>query len=73
MKIPKYSKRSSGQARFRLHGETFYLGPFGSKESKAEYKRLVSEYIANDGVAVRDASTGDLTTSEMFAAYIAWA
>ncbi len=73
MKIPKYSKHSSGQARVRLGGQVFYLGKYGSKASKDEYNRLVGEFIATGGVVITDAAKADLTICEMFAAYLAWA
>lgn len=43
---PKYRKhRASGQALVRLSGKDFYLGPYGSKTSLAEYDRLVAEWL----------------------------
>lgn len=73
MRIPKYSRHSSGQARVRIGGQTFYLGPYGSKESKAEYNRLVGEFIATGGVAISADAKDDLSLCEMFAAYLGWA
>ncbi|TWT95776.1 site-specific integrase [Neorhodopirellula pilleata] len=79
MRVPKYSRHSSGkdssrdQARVRLGGHTYYLGVYGSKESRAEYKRLVAEFIANDGVIVRQDARADLSLTELFASYLVWA
>ncbi len=44
---PSYRKhRASGQAVVSIEGRDFYLGPWNSKSSKAEYDRLVSEWLA---------------------------
>lgn len=45
---PKYPAKShaSGQARIRCGGRDIYLGPFGSPESQAAYKRMVAEWAA---------------------------
>ena len=46
--IPSYSlHKRSGQAVVRLSGRDFYLGPFGSLESRERYDRFVAEWLAN--------------------------
>ena len=57
MRIPKYRKHSSGQARVTLGGQTFYLGRHGSKASKAKYNRLLGEFIATGCVVISDDAT----------------
>lgn len=45
---PKYRKhKSTGQAIVTLDGKDFYLGPHETKTSKAEYDRLIGEWLAN--------------------------
>jgi hypothetical protein len=44
-RIPKYRKHSSGQARVTLNGQDRLLGPYGTAASKAEYKRVVAEWL----------------------------
>ena len=45
---PSYRKhRASGQAIVTIGGRDIYLGPYGTKASKAEYDRIVSEWLAN--------------------------
>lgn len=45
--LPKYRKhRASGQAVVTLNGKDFYLGPHGTRASKAEYDRLLGEWLA---------------------------
>lgn len=45
---PKYRKhKQSGQAIVTLSGRDFLLGPHGTKASRSEYDRLISEWIAN--------------------------
>jgi len=45
--LPKYGKhKQSGQARVVLSGRHFLLGPYDSPASRAEYNRLVAEWLA---------------------------
>jgi integrase len=49
-KIPSYLPHpASGQARVRVNGRDFYLGPFGSPESKQAYARFIAENFGNGG------------------------
>ncbi len=46
---PKYRKhRASGQAIVTLHGVDHYLGPHGTKASKAEYDRLIAQWLGEE-------------------------
>jgi len=50
IKLPKYrQQKRKGQnlAFVELNGHRHYLGPFGSRESKQTYKRLLAEWLAN--------------------------
>ena len=38
--------RPSGRAVVTLDGRDYYLGRFGSQESKAEYQRLLPEFLS---------------------------
>ena len=73
MRIPKYRKHSSGQARVTLGGQTYYLGKYGTKASKDEYNRLIGEYIASGGVIIREDAKSDLSIAEMLLAFLKWA
>ena len=44
-RVPSYRPHKSGNARVTLGGRDFYLGPFGSPESRVEYERLVGEWL----------------------------
>src|SRR4051794_37971754 len=45
--IPSYRRyKVSGQAVVTLSGVDFYLGPYGSAQSKAEYDRVTAEWLA---------------------------
>jgi hypothetical protein len=47
-RIPSYRlHKPTGLAVVRLNGRDFYLGKHGSPESKIEYRRLISEWLAN--------------------------
>lgn len=70
MRIPKYRKHSSGQARVTINGRDYLLGKYGSKESKAEYGRLVAEYAASDRSTSFGVAAEQLTLSEVLAAFL---
>jgi hypothetical protein len=47
--IPSYRKhRASGQAIVTLNGRDFYLGPYSTKVSRAEYDRLVGQWLQHN-------------------------
>ena len=44
---PKYRRhRASGQAIVTLNGDDVYLGPYGTRASRAEYDRVIGEWLA---------------------------
>lgn len=69
--------RPSGQARVRLGGRDFYLGPYGSEESRREYDRVVAEWLAAGRQAPTRPATAagsrvapdGMTVTELVAAY----
>jgi len=66
--VPKYClHRASGQAVVNLGGKDFYLGPHGSTASKAEYDRLIAEWLTSGRRA--NGSQADLTVCEAIARY----
>ena len=47
-RLPKYRRhKATGQALVTLNVHDFYLGLHGSKASRLEYDRLVTEWQAN--------------------------
>ena len=67
--LPSYCRhRASGQAVVTLDGKDFYLGPHGTKTSKLEYDRLVSEWLQN-GRRLPQNEPGAITVTELAAAY----
>jgi len=65
--VPSYRRhKPSGQAVVTLGGRDFYLGRHGTKRSRAEYQRLVGEWLAAGGCLPAD---DDLTVSELCLAY----
>ena len=42
----KYRHHASGQAFVRIRGKDFYLGKYGTPESKEAYCRIIHEYLA---------------------------
>jgi integrase len=77
-KVPKYRRhKASGQAIVVLGGRMYYLGLFGSIESRAEYHRLIAEWTSQRGVtpprraeASAESEPGDgLTVAELILAY----
>jgi integrase len=71
-RTPKYAfHRPTGQARVRLDGRDHYLGRYGTPESKAEYDRVISEWLAS-GRRIPVSATGlpgDLSIAELIADY----
>src|SRR5688572_16077412 len=68
-KNPAYRKhKASGQAVVTLAGRDFYLGPWNSAASKAEYNRRVREWNAAGGVIATD-RRDELTVVELLAAF----
>src|SRR5262245_15515350 len=63
--LPSYRlHKQSGQAIVTLSGKDVLLGRYGSAASKAEYKRLTSEWLAGNRMAP-DADASDLSVSEL--------
>jgi hypothetical protein len=50
--IPKYRRqtdKSGDHAFVMLDGKRYYLGEYGSPESKEQYRRLIAEWTLNSG------------------------
>jgi hypothetical protein len=65
--------KPSGQAVDRLSGRDLYLGKHGTPASRAEYDRLVSEWLACGRQFPRRSSVGspaDLPVCELIVAYL---
>lgn len=72
--VPKYRKhRASGQAIVTLAGKDRYLGPHGTKASRLEYDRLIMEWLAAGRPTCQAADPGDITVSEVCAAFLKFA
>jgi integrase len=69
--VPKLKRHAGGQAycRWRAGASTLYryLGPWGSAEAKAAYRRFAVEWA--DGLATIRAAGGGVTVNELIAAY----
>lgn len=67
--------KPTGQAVVRLNGRDFYLGRHGTPESRAEYDRLISEWLSSGRrfLPPGDAAGNDLTVAELALAFLAWA
>lgn len=66
-RVPSYRRhKSTGQAVVTINGRDIYLGKWNSAASKAEYDRLVAEFLAN-GRQLRDEV--DTTVVEVINAY----
>ena len=77
-RVPGYLlHKASGQARVVLNGQTHYLGEHGTPESKAEYDRLIAEWLANgrDGLDVEQAKNNgeEITVGVVLVRFLAWA
>jgi integrase len=66
-RVPSYRRhKSTGQAVVTINGRDVYLGKWNSAASKAEYDRLIAEFLAN-GRQLR--SDADVTVVEVINAY----
>jgi integrase len=72
-RTPSYRlHKPSGQAVVTLDGRDIYLGRYNSPESRAEYDRLIAEWLSN-GRRLPGPTSGsgtDLTVNEMLLAYL---
>ena len=70
-KLPSYRlHKRSKQAIVNLNGHDHYLGPHGSDESKAEYDRLICEWLANGRKPIaQEQPTPEISVVEICAAY----
>jgi integrase len=68
--IPSYRRhRASGQAIVTLSGVDFYLGRYGSPESKAEYDRVTAEWLARGRRPPAKDSADGLLVKELILGY----
>jgi integrase len=71
---PKYRKhRASGQAIVTIAGDDHYLGPHNSRASKAEYDRLIGEWLAAGQPTSRKREAEDITVTEVLARFVGYA
>jgi site-specific recombinase XerD len=73
--VPKYRKHAASQQAFvELAGHRHYLGPHGTKASRIEYDRLISEWLHNGRQVsprpAHDGGAGELTMIQLIAAYL---
>ena len=74
VRIPKYRHhKPSGQALVAIRGKRIYLGKFGTDESKEKYRRLIAEFVANDGVVTPTNNASTLTVNELILRYFRFA
>jgi len=72
--LPKYRKhKRSGQAVVTLSGRDHYLGPHGTKASKALYDRLVAEWLQQGRRPAAAAAVEPITVVVLCARYLRFA
>ena len=75
-RLPSYRlHKPSGLAVVSIGGRDVYLGKFDTPESRAEYDRLMAEWLATGRrpIVADSASRADLTVNEMLLAYLDYA
>lgn len=71
--LPKYRRHSSGNARVTINGRDYLLGPYGTKASKLQYDRVISEWLAS-GRSASFGGDGDvLSIAELLMSYLKYA
>jgi hypothetical protein len=72
--IPTYQlHRGSGQAKVRINGKDYYLGPHGSEESKQRYEEIVRKLLTDrqrEEMVLRVQISKELSVAELAAAYL---
>jgi integrase len=69
--IPKYRKhKSSGQAIVEINGHRTYLGPYGTKASRLEYDRIITEWLASGRSNSFGTPAHELTVVELIIDYV---
>ncbi len=72
--VPKYRlHRQSGQAITTINGRDHLLGPHGTKASKLQYDRLITEWLSSGRSASYGAPEQSYTVVEMLADYLKYA
>jgi integrase len=72
--IPTYRlHKASGQAFVELDGRRFYLGKHGSKASRDEYGRRITEYVANGRQLPPTLKKTGTTCQELAVRFLEWA
>ena len=70
IKAPSYRlHRPSGQAVVTIDGRDLYLGRHDTPASRAEYDRLIAEWLAGGRRLPSSAAGGDVTVNELMLAY----
>jgi integrase len=69
--VPKYRKhRATGQAVVTINGRDFYLGPHGTKASRIEYDRRITEWLASGRSPTFGAPEHVVSVVELIVAYL---
>jgi integrase len=72
--IPSYTRhKASGQARVTLNGGDHYLGPWNTPQSRAEYERVVNEWLARGRRLPDRDDRGELRAKELIHGYYQFA
>lgn len=72
--LPKYGKhRGTGQAVVTIDGHDIYLGKYGSRTSRAEYDRIIAEYIAAGRKLPPQFCTNHTTVVELIVQFLRFA
>jgi hypothetical protein len=73
-RTPSYClHKASGQAVVRIDGRDHYLGKYATAESRAEYDRLIAEWLGNGRRLAAPAAEDGLAVAELILAYWRWA
>ncbi len=72
--VPKYRKhRATGQAVVTINGRDHYLGPHGTKASKVEYDRRITEWLASGRSSTYGVPEHVVSVVELIVGYLEYA
>jgi hypothetical protein len=73
-RTPSYCHhKGSGQAVVRIDGTDHYLGKYGTPESRAEYDRIIAEWLGNGRRQAPPSAADGLNVAELILRFWQWA
>ncbi len=70
-RLPSYRlHKASGQGVTTIQGRDYYFGPFGHKDSKQKYRKLLAEYLSSGQSTTFGVQSSSLTMASVAVSYL---